>query len=45
MRGEFELSCWGKVAFTQGVKPAVDVADYRMGVVILQLDDLWCGSR
>lgn len=45
MRGEFELSRWGKVAFTQGVQPAVDIADYSIGAVIFQWDDLCCGSR
>jgi hypothetical protein len=42
MRRHLELSRRGNVTFTQGIEPAVGIANYSVNVVILQLDDLWC---
>lgn len=39
-RRQFELSHWSNVTFTQGIEPAVGITDYRMDVVIMELDDL-----
>lgn len=44
-RGQFKLSRWGNIAVTQGVEPAIGITDYSMDVVVLELDDLWYGSR